>query len=411
MAPSAPGRAPSLATSRVAASAGFAAQGFALAVLLTSTPAFTHRYGLSIQGLTVLVACLPFLAAAGNLVAARVAGRRGSAPTLRAGLLLLAVGLAAIAASPSLPTFVVAFAVYAAAVGVVDLGTNMQAVELEHRYGRSILVGFFAVWSIAAAVGALWTSLTARTHESLPLRLTLPCVVALAAAGMGRGLLRADPAEEHVLAEQHLPHAGAGPAPRLPWARLWPLGVAVLIVFLVDSSMTTWTTQYMHDVLAASSAVAALGVAGYQAASVVARLGADQVVRRWGPAWVVRLGGVVGCAGLVAVAGATGPALAVAGACAVGLAVASVTPLSFAAAGRLDPSRTDDLVAQLNLFNYLGVVLGAAMVGILGSLHHFRVAFLVPGLLTAGLVLLAGAFAVGLGDGVRSAGEGEHRVA
>ncbi len=74
----------------------------------------------------------------------------------------------------------------------------------------------------------------------------------------------------------------------------------------------------------------------------------------------------------------------------VGLAV--VAPQSFSAAGRLDPAGTGVAIARVNLFNYVGFIVGAALVGGLAEAANMRVAFAAPLVLAAVIILLAPGF-------------------
>jgi hypothetical protein len=71
-----------------------------------------------------------------------------------------------------------------------------------------------------------------------------------------------------------------------------------------------------------------------------------------------------------------------------------VVPQSFSAAGRLDPASTGVAIARVNLFNYIGFVVGAAMIGAVAQSASLRLAFVIPAVLTAGIVALAPAFRV-----------------
>ena len=53
-----------------------------------------------------------------------------------------------IALAPVFVAFAAALALYGVALGVVDAATNMQAVALEHRYGRPILPSFHGAWTL-----------------------------------------------------------------------------------------------------------------------------------------------------------------------------------------------------------------------------------------------------------------------
>jgi len=49
-------------------------------------------------------------------------------------------------------------------------------------------------------------------------------------------------------------------------------------------------------------------------------------------------------------------------------------------------------VARVNLFNYMGFVVGAALIGVVAQSSSLRLAFLVPAVLAVGIVALARAF-------------------
>jgi MFS family permease len=63
--------------------------------------------------------------------------------------------------------------------------------------------------------------------------------------------------------------------------------------------------------------------------------------------------------------------------------VGALVPLAFSAAGELDPSRVDEVVARVNLFNYAGAVLGAVAVGLLADGPGLALAFLLPAAVVA----------------------------
>jgi MFS family permease len=81
----------------------------------------------------------------------------------------------------------------------------------------------------------------------------------------------------------------------------------------------------------------------------------------------VAVGSVIGGLGLLAAAIAPGPAVAIAGFAVAGLGLAVVVPTSFSAAGRLDPTGLGIAVARVNVFNYVGFVLGAVIAGAVAS--------------------------------------------
>jgi MFS family permease len=73
----------------------------------------------------------------------------------------------------------------------------------------------------------------------------------------------------------------------------------------------------------------------------------------------------------------------------MGLGLCVVAPVSFSAVARVDPTGLGVAVARVNIFNYVGFVLGAA---ILGAITPVRIAFIVPTILILVILMLAKGF-------------------
>src|SRR2546423_10853704 len=108
------------------------------------------------------------------------------------------------------------------------------------------------------------------------------------------------------------------------------------------------------------------------------RAGAERLVRRYGPFRVGAGGGLVGAVGMTLVAAAPQPFLGVLGFGIVGAGLCVVVPQSFSAAGALDPTGSGVAIARVNLFNYVGFVVGAALIGAVAKGASLRWAFAVP---------------------------------
>jgi MFS family permease len=177
-----------------------------------------------------------------------------------------------------------------------------------------------------------------------------------------------------------------------PWRPIVLIGVAMMAMFIADSATSNWSTVYLDNVLHATNSVAALGLFAYQLFMVGGRSVGDRLVRRFGMTPVLRIGAILGGAGLLVVAAAPAAAVAILGFALQGLGLCVVVPLSFSAAGRLDPLRSGTAIARVNLFNYAGFVVGAGLIGAVAELANLRLAFVVPAVLTVTIVVLARAF-------------------
>jgi MFS family permease len=250
-----------------------------------------------------------------------------------------------------------------------------------------VLSSLHGVWSVGAMAGALATAATAAvdltTAQALGLAGAVGALLSLAAGPMLIPRTGPGPA---VAAQD--PSAGA----EIPWGPIVLIGIAMMMMFIADSATSNWSAVFLDDVLHASPSVAALGLFAYQLCMVGGRSVGDRLVRRHGMTPVLRIGAVIGGAGLLVAAVAPVPAVGIAGFALQGLGLCVVVPLSFSAAGRLDPAGTGVAIARVNLFNYAGFVIGAGLIGAVAELAGLRWAFVVPAALTMVIVAFADAF-------------------
>ncbi|MFI6866655.1 MFS transporter [Nocardia sp. NPDC050406] len=377
---------PQLVAARAATSVAFGLQGFLLAVVLTELPQQRDRFDLS-EGLIVAsVVMVSIVAGVGSLLAERLALRWSSRTALRIGLTLLAAFGVAIALSPNKFALFAALACYGLAVGIVDAGTNMQAVFIQHGYGRFILSSFYAAWSAGSILGALFVAACEKFDVALRESfLGAAALVLVAGALAGRRLLGTREAEAGP--------AEAVPTGAVPRRAFLAFGAVVALVFAVDFSVGNWSALYLKDELLASSSTAALALAAYQGASLTGRLTGDFWVRRFGPRAVVRAAAALGAVGLAVVVAAPGPTVAIVGFLIAGIGLPVLAPLAFGEAGRLTSGRgLDALIARLNLFNYAGTLVGGAVIGAVAGLVNQRVGFVLSLIFAAILVGFARAF-------------------
>ncbi|MCR2810403.1 MULTISPECIES: MFS transporter [unclassified Microbacterium] len=374
--------------SRAAVSAAYAAQGFGYAVVVTSLPVFKDRQGIDDVGVSLIVLLVCVTAAVGSIIADVLAKWRGSRVALSVALAfevlaLVAIVLTALVPGLALWVFVAAFGIYGIGLGGVDAAGAMQGVLVQRRYGRDIMGGYFAAYTAAAIVGALAVAGSTAVGLAVVMPLTLAAIVASAVALLGAGAF--DPARAAAPVGRH------GKAP-LPRRGIWLFGFVLLAAFTVDSAVSTWSTVYLQDQLLTAGALAPLGYAAYQAAILVTRLLTDPAVGRFGRTRVVLAAAVISLLGCGLVALLPFPVAAIGGFALAGVAVGALVPLTFTSAGALAPARSDEIIARVNLFNYVGAVLGAVMLGLLADSPGLGVAFLLPAALLVPVLLTARRF-------------------
>lgn len=382
---------PVLRGARIANSFAFGLQGFFFAVVLTELPQQKDRFDLSdglIAGSVVLVS---ILAGVGSVAAEQLATRWSSRVTVRIGLLGITVTGCAMALAPNIPVLAIALGCYGIAVGIVDASTNMQGVFIQHGYGKFILSSFYGVWSAGSILGALFVSaceaLDVTLRESLIAAAGVVLVVGLVT---GQRLLGAAEAES---GPAEVADSEPSASRMVPLRMYLAFGIAASLVFAIDLAVGNWSALYLQEDLLASSSTAALALAVYQCASLAARLSGDLWVRRLGGRRVVRIAGAIGVLGLAVAVVAPGPVVAIVGFLIGGLGTGVVAPLCFSEAGQLTSGRQlDALIARLNLFNYVGTLVGGGLVGAIAAGFGHRIGFVIPVLFMAIVIGLAHVF-------------------
>ncbi|MFF8830803.1 MFS transporter [Streptomyces sp. NPDC015131] len=354
----------------------FFVQGVTFALLVTRIPAVQERYGISDALLPAFLAAVPVLAGVGSVAAGALVRRVAPGVVLRWAQPVVLLALAAVGAGGRMWQLAVALAVFGLAVGALDAAMNMLGVGLQRAYGRSIMLGFHAAYSLGGILGAslAW----AAVHWGVGLGPSY-----LWAAGvLGPVVLvgsRWYAGGDGGPAGAGEPAGGAGRSLRV----LAPLCLVMTFAYIGDSTVANWSALYVADVLGGSEELATVPYNAYMVTTLLGRAVGDLGVRRLGAVAVVRGGAVLAAAGFGVVAAAPGPWTGLVGFTVLGLGLSVLVPQTFAAA------RDDAEVARLNVFNYVGFLVGSPLVGALGEVWSHRGAMLVPLV----LVLMAARYA------------------
>ena len=157
---------------------GFFAQGAAFALLVTRIPAIQDRYGISDGLLPVFLAAVPILAGVGSVATEYVVRRIRPSRVLRWSQPVVMLALLGVGAGDRMAEVAVCLGVFGLAVGALDASMNMLGVSLQRAYGRSIMLGFHAAYSLGGIMGASLAWAGAHWHQSLFLSY-LPVVLVL----------------------------------------------------------------------------------------------------------------------------------------------------------------------------------------------------------------------------------------
>jgi MFS family permease len=377
---------------RTAAAWAYASQGLCFAALVTRVPTIQERFSLTEGSLALLLGLVPIVAGVGSIVAGSVISRFGSAPVLRTLGPLTPIALVLVGFSTSMPMLVGALAVTGFALGAVDATMNAQAVAVEVKYARSLVGSFFAIFSLASIVGAAMAAVAAGTSLSLGWFFAIVAVIVIPVQLVVGPWLLHGRVELSGQIDDVSPEHPSVDRPRVPWRPIVVIGIALAAVYIADSAASNWSAVYLTKGLGSSESVAALAYAMYALAMLIARTFVDRGVMARGPVLLVRMGASVGIVAALLIALAPSEAWGLIAFGILGAGLAPVIPLAFTAAAQHDEMGTGVAIARVNVFNYVGFVLGAPLIGLVADMSSLRWAFalLAPVLLI--VVFLAPAF-------------------
>ncbi|MFG2195536.1 MFS transporter [Streptomyces sp. NPDC048639] len=369
---------------RASLTVSFFVQGVCFALLVTRIPAIQDRYRLSDAYLPVFLAAVPILAGVGSVLTEHLVKRVRPSTVLRSVQPVVCLALLGAGAGTDLWQLATALGVFGLAVGGLDASMNMLGVSLQRTYGRSIMLGFHAAYSLGGILGAslAWSG----AHWKLSLAVLYgPVVAVLVPVVLVAGRWYVDRARpvSPAPAPPPVPQANGGrraasAGAGLSMTLLLPLCLVMTCAYIGDSTVANWSAKYLQDVLGSSEQLATVPYNVYMVTTLLGRSVGDRGVRRFGAVAVVRAGTVTAATGFAAVAVAPGAWWGMLGFTLLGLGLSVIVPQTFAAAGRLFPDSSDAAVARLNIFNYVGFLIGSPLVGGLGDLWGYRGAMLVP---------------------------------
>ncbi|MEU6817881.1 MFS transporter [Streptomyces sp. NPDC046860] len=373
----------SLRAARLATYVYFVLCGTLMGAWVVHIPAIEERVGISHAALGGLLVLLGLGAFLGMRVAGPLTDRLGARVVVCASGALCGASLVLPGLAENPWTLAGALLVFGFCNGSLDVSMNAHAVHVEKAYGRPVMSGFHATFSVGGVIAALAAAAAASADVGQATGMaamgSVGIMIALASAG---ALLPAKSVPEHGEPAQE---AEASPTvgPRGPTRRIWFLAVLALMVMLCEGAANDWSALHLKDVLGAPASVAAFAYGTFAAAMTVGRLLADRVVARFGSQAVLRYGATTAAFGITLAALCPWMWAAFTGWALFGLGLSGCVPQLFSAAGHTDPSTAGANVSRVAGLGYVGMLAGPAVIGWLTHLVALNTAFVLLTVLCA----------------------------
>ncbi|MGH3090002.1 MAG: MFS transporter [Rubrobacteraceae bacterium] len=366
---------------RVAVLSIFFLNGFGFANWVVRIPAVKGNLELSegllgVALLAVAVGSLVAMPSVGGLIS-----RFGSRPVVWTTAMLFSISLAVPALAPNLPALMAALFLFGVAGGSLDVSMNAQAVAVEKEYRRPIMSSFHAFFSLGGLVGAVAGGLVAALGVGVASHLFGMALLTLAAMFVAcRKLL---PATADV--------SNGGPAFARPTKALLGLGIISFCVLVGEGAMADWSAVYLNGTLGTGPGFAAAGFAVFSLTMTIGRFTGDWMMAKLGAKTVVRSGAAVAALGLGVSLAAGNQYLALVGFGCAGIGFSIIFPAALSAAGNSKETPPGPALAAVASAGYFGFLVGPPSIGFAAELVGLGGALFIVVILSAVVVLLAGA--------------------
>ncbi|MEU8136733.1 MFS transporter [Streptodolium elevatio] len=374
----------------------FALAGGLCAVWTVRVPALKDKLAVSDGQLGLIVLAFGIGGVLTMGLMGRLVARYGSRRLLRTAVPLCTLAVAAIGLSPNLPTVIAAGFAFGVVFGVTDVAMNTQASLLEQRYGRSLMAGMHAGWSLGAVTGGLLGALAAKADLGFTASVVTAAAVGVPVSLWLRVTYLPDAPPARGPAEEHAPGGPTGSSPdmspgtssgascdkrtgrvrvTLPLV-VYIAGAIAFCGYMIEGAVADWSGLYLRDTIGSAEAVAALAYPLFEAATALGRLTGDRITNRFGARAVLTASGLAAGIGLGLAVAARGTAAGLAGFFLVGLGACLIVPLAFSVGGALggsEPATAGAAIARIGAMAYTGLLLGPVVIGFIADASTLRI--------------------------------------
>lgn len=350
--------------------------GAAFANYSVRIPQIRDKLGLSeatigLASLSVSISVIGSLLAAGYLI-----GRFGSRTVTRYGAILMVSAIILVGFAWNFWSLVGILLFAGAGMSLTDMAMNAQAIEVERRWGSSIMPSFHAGFSIGGFTGAIIGGVFEALHIGLAANfITIGILFIIIASVAGRYLVTVEGEGDD----------GDAPVFQLPQRALWGLGAVVFAAGIGEGSMETWSALYMTDIVQVGESFATLGFAAFALMMTVGRITGDYLANNFNPARLVRIGGALGAMGYVIALLFPTPYAVILGFALVGIGLSIVVPLAFSAAGNLPDISSSTGLAGVASIGYAAFLAGPPIVGFIAEATSLRAGMIFIAIMVATL--------------------------
>ncbi len=358
------------ANSQIATRLAFLVSGFGLACWAPLVPLAKARLAIGDASLGLLLLCLGL----GSVIAMQIAGpltsRLGAKPTILAGGIGMAVLLPFLTFAPTIWMMGAALLAFGAFLGMIEVGMNVHAVEVEKRAGRPLMSGFHGLFSVGGFIGSALLTLALSAKGGALAGTVFASFLMVAMLLFASSRLIATPKTDQT------------PLFVVPRGIVILLAALAAITFLSEGAILDWGALLLTGRGLVGPTQSGIGYSVFAIAMTAGRLTGDAVVARLGDRLTMLVGGILAILGYVVLLMAPAAPIAFLGLLLIGLGASNTVPVLFRQAGAQSVMPPALAVASISTIGYAGILVGPAGIGFVAQAIGLSGAFwMIPALL------------------------------
>ncbi len=354
----------------IAVFAIFACSGLAVSTWASRVPGIQIDLGINKAQIGFLLLASGIASIVGISLAPAIIVRTGAKRGILMCMLLGATGVAFIGIGSGLHSVALAalgLAMFGFGNGCVDLMMNVEAADIEQRYGRTMLPLFHAMFSVGTVVGAATGWLASSLGWSvfahlIAVAIAIAVLTIVAVSAIPQRVAAASTTTEKLPARERL-HAFAE-----PWreARTYGLGVVMLAMAFAEGGANDWIALGVSSDHGFGAASGAAALTIFSVAMLIVRVAGGPLVDKFGRVPILRISAVLAIVGLLMYIYMDTLPLIYLGSALWGAGVALGFPLGMSAAAD-DPIKAAGRVSAASAIGYIAFLAGPPLLGIVAE--------------------------------------------
>lgn len=347
-----------------AARAAFFIGGFGAAAWAPLVPLLKDRLMINENVMGLLLLCIGMGSLITMPISGIIAAKFGCRKVIVTASLLYAFLLILLSEVTTLPATVAILILFGAAMGMIDVTANIQALSIEKAIGHRLMSSMHGFWSVGGFLGASIFGIWIDVGLS-PFQATLCAAIIM--------ILTLIPFIRYLLNNGGDSSSGAHFA--FPRGIVSLIAIIICISFLVEGSIMDWGGIYLTTIHRLDISLAGTGFALYSGAMLIMRLTGDWLLRKFSTTLVIFGGMLLTIVGFLLIIASSWQIMLYLGFFLIGAGFANVVPVFYSLLAKQKIMPLTTAISAVSTFGYLGILMGPAVIGFIAHLTSLISAF------------------------------------